>query len=88
MRERSQDLPVVMAGDFNARPHELGRLSNPGQGGFHTDVDHADHEPTFYQRKIDYIFLPDGHFSDLSGEVRPSRWSDHRILFGQATFGR
>lgn len=85
VRQRSTYIPVMLAGDFNARPHELGRVTNPGQGGFHTDVDHVDHEPTFYRRKIDYIFLPNGRFRDLSGEAHTSRWSDHRILMGRAT---
>ncbi|MGH9002670.1 MAG: endonuclease/exonuclease/phosphatase family protein [Acidimicrobiia bacterium] len=85
VRERSPELPVVLAGDFNARPSELGRLSDGAEGGFHTDIDHADDEPTHAGEKIDYVFLPDGHFRGLSGEVRPTRWSDHDMLLGQAT---
>lgn len=84
VRDRSKELPVVVAGDFNARPRELRRLTDSADGGFHTDVDHADDQPTHGGQKIDYVFVPDSDFRDLSGEVRSSRWSDHRILLGEA----
>ncbi|MGH9040460.1 MAG: endonuclease/exonuclease/phosphatase family protein [Acidimicrobiia bacterium] len=86
VRERSKEIPVVVAGDFNAGPHELRRLTDSAQGGFHTDVDHADDQPTHGGKKIDYFFVPDSRFHDLSGRVRSSRWSDHRILLGEARF--
>lgn len=84
-RERSQYLPVVLAGDFNIEPWGMGQLTDPDQGGFHTDVDHADEDPTVARRKIDYVLVPNGRFRDLDGEARPSSWSDHHMVVGWAT---
>lgn len=88
VRERSKSTPVVIAGDFNAQPHQLRRLTAWEEGGFHRDVDQADGEPTHHGRKIDHAFLPNDLFGDATGDARWSEWSDHSILYGWATMWR
>lgn len=75
--------PVVFGGDFNATPGDLAEIRGPGRG--FRDVDHAGNGPTFKRDKIDYIFLDRGHFTDPTGEVTRSSFSDHRPLKGSAT---
>jgi endonuclease/exonuclease/phosphatase family metal-dependent hydrolase len=74
---------VVFGGDLNARPEELRQLGLPGS--LFQDVDHARNAPTFGRKKIDYIFLDRRYFSNLSGVVTRSKFSDHRPLKGRAT---
>lgn len=74
---------VIFGGDLNARPEQLRELGLPGS--LFQDVDHARNAPTFGRKKIDYIFLDRRYFSDLSGLVTRSKFSDHRPLKGRAT---
>jgi endonuclease/exonuclease/phosphatase family metal-dependent hydrolase len=74
---------VIFGGDLNARPEQLLELGLPG--AHFQEVDHARNAPTFRRKKIDYIFLDRRYFSDLSGLVTRSKFSDHRPLKGRAT---
>lgn len=74
---------VVFGGDMNARPGELRELGLPGERFL--EVDQDDNAHSFPRKKIDYIFLDRRHFSDPSGWVTRSKFSDHRPLKGTAT---
>ena len=73
---------VIVGGDFNLTPGQMGRLLNGGQGGrfFEADPQMA----ATHGRKIDYILFSRPHFSNPSGGPQASK-SDHKVLIGQAT---
>lgn len=74
----------MVAGDFNRTPSEMGALTDARRGGRFLEVD-AQNRPTHGGRKIDYILLDRRFFTDLAATVRPSPWSDHRVLLGRAS---
>ncbi len=73
---------VIVGGDFNLIPGQMGSLLNAGQGGrfFEADPQMAG----THGRKIDYILFSRPHFSNPSGGPQASK-SDHKVLIGQAT---
>jgi endonuclease/exonuclease/phosphatase family metal-dependent hydrolase len=74
---------VIVGGDFNLAPGQMGALLNAGRGGrfFDTDPQAAG----THGRKIDYILFSRAHFANPSGGPEASRFSDHKVLLGQAT---
>jgi heat shock protein HslJ len=69
--------PVVLAGDFNEEPWRLAALDNL--------VDLTSGTKTRAKKqKIDYILVSRRFFSDFSGGVAGSKFSDHRVLTGSA----
>jgi heat shock protein HslJ/endonuclease/exonuclease/phosphatase family metal-dependent hydrolase len=75
--------PVVLAGDFNEAPFRLAQLLNPQRGGLFADLT-AGKMTRGKKQKIDYILVSRGHFSNFSGGVKGSKYSDHRVLTGSA----
>lgn len=73
---------VIVGGDFNLVPGQMGALVNAGRGGrfFDTDPQAA----ATHGRKIDYILFSRAHFANPSGGPEPSKYSDHKALLGQA----
>jgi endonuclease/exonuclease/phosphatase (EEP) superfamily protein YafD len=78
-----QPLPVIVGGDFNAQPGEMAALLDAGRGGRFVDTD-PQRAPTRGQ-KIDYVLFSRGHFSNPSGGPQTSKYSDHKVLLGQAS---
>jgi endonuclease/exonuclease/phosphatase family metal-dependent hydrolase len=74
---------VIVGGDFNVTPGEMGALLNGGQGGRFFDVDPQ--AAGTHGRKIDYVLFSRAHFANPSGGPHGSRFSDHKALVGQAT---
>jgi endonuclease/exonuclease/phosphatase family metal-dependent hydrolase len=74
---------VIVGGDFNLVPGQMGALLNAGRGGRFFDVDPQ--AAATHGRKIDYILFSRGHFANPSGGPEWSKYSDHRALLGQAT---
>jgi endonuclease/exonuclease/phosphatase family metal-dependent hydrolase len=74
---------VIVGGDFNYVPSEMGVLLDPRKGGrfFEADPQLA---PT-HGKKIDYILFSRAHFCCPSGDPVWSKYSDHKLLLGQAT---
>jgi hypothetical protein len=58
-----------------------GAICNKGGRFVDTDPQRA---PTRGQ-KIDYVLFSRGHFSNPSGGPQTSKYSDHKVLLGQAT---
>jgi len=99
MTEDGPQLPLVLAGDFNAAPHFFPGVYAPvhgGEGQF-LEVDFPANTQTFYAgEKLDYIFGDRDHFGFPSGQVidrgtcsvllvdRPC--SDHHALYGELPF--
>ena len=83
LNARAAQGAVIVGGDFNFIPAQMGSLLNPAKGGrfFEADPQMA---PT-HGRKIDYVLFSRAHFSDPSGGPQFSRFSDHRLLLGHAT---
>lgn len=77
---------VIIGGDFNAPPGQMGSLIDPGKGGRFFDVDPR-LAATHGRKKIDYVLFSRAHFSNPSGGPVGSRWSDHKLLPGSATRG-
>lgn len=75
--------PVVVAGDFNEEPFRLAALVNPKRGGQLADLT-AGRLTRGKKQKIDYILVSRSFFSNLSGGVKGSKHSDHRVLTGSA----
>lgn len=82
LNPRAAKGPVVLAGDFNAEPWRLAALTSPQQGGQFVDL--VPGRRTRNKQKIDYILVSRGSFSDFSGGVKGSKYSDHRVLTGAA----
>lgn len=82
LNPRAAKGPVVLAGDFNAEPWRLAALTSPQQGGQFVDL--VSGKRTRNKQKIDYILVSRGSFSDFSGGVKGSKYSDHRVLTGAA----
>jgi endonuclease/exonuclease/phosphatase family metal-dependent hydrolase len=80
---RAASRAVIVAGDFNTTPSGMGALTNPARGGRFFDVDPQN--AATRGTKIDYILFDRNHFSNPSGGPATSRFSDHRVLTGQAT---
>ena len=74
---------VIVGGDFNLVPGQMGSMLNAGQGGRFFDVDPQ--AAATHGRKIDYVLFSRGHFSNPSGGPQASSFSDHKALLGQAT---
>jgi endonuclease/exonuclease/phosphatase family metal-dependent hydrolase len=74
---------VVVGGDFNAMPHEMGALLADEEGGHFFDID-PEAAGTRGQ-KIDYVLFSRKHFSDPFGDPTESEYSDHQVLQGWAT---
>lgn len=72
---------VVVGGDFNLRPPEMGSLLNAGTGGRFFDVDPE--RASTHGGKIDYVLFSRRHFANPSGGPQGSK-SDHKVLVGQA----
>lgn len=89
--------PVVLMGDFNARPRDSAMsvlYSRQHDGGAHGEFDEVAQgpgmcrcgEPTHGSRaKYDYIFVSHRDFVVVDGDVRSSPFSDHKALFGRVT---
>jgi endonuclease/exonuclease/phosphatase family metal-dependent hydrolase len=75
--------PVIVGGDFNAQPGAMAALLDGVRGGRFVDTD-PQKAPTRGQ-KIDYVLFSRGHFSNPSGGPQGSKYSDHKVLLGQAT---
>jgi endonuclease/exonuclease/phosphatase family metal-dependent hydrolase len=89
--------PVIVGGDFNARPDNpgLGALYSPATGGTGHFVE-ADQMRTGLARrggsatfdttgsKIDYVFFAAGSFERTQAVSLASRVSDHRVYLGMA----
>ncbi len=73
---------VIVGGDFNLMPGQMGSLLNPAKGGRFFDVD-PQSAPT-HGRKIDYVLFTRAHFANPSGGPQSSRLSDHKLLLGHA----
>jgi endonuclease/exonuclease/phosphatase family metal-dependent hydrolase len=89
--------PVVLMGDFNARPRDramsvvytkrhggggTGKFDEIGQGPGMCRCG----EPTHGSRaKYDYIFVSHRDFAVVDGDVRSSPFSDHQVLLGRVT---
>jgi endonuclease/exonuclease/phosphatase family metal-dependent hydrolase len=73
---------VIVGGDFNLVPGQMGGLLNTGRGGRFFDVDPQ--AAGTHGRKIDYILFSRAHFANPSGGPEFSKYSDHRALLGQA----
>jgi endonuclease/exonuclease/phosphatase family metal-dependent hydrolase len=74
---------VVVGGDFNVQPNRMPALIDGARGGEFFDVD-PQKAPTRGQ-KIDFVLFSRDHFSSPSGGPAKSKYSDHRVLSGQAT---
>jgi endonuclease/exonuclease/phosphatase family metal-dependent hydrolase len=74
---------VIVGGDFNVTPGEMGALLATGRGGRFFDVDPE--AAGTHGRKIDYVLFTRPHFANPSGGPQSSRFSDHKALLGQAT---
>jgi endonuclease/exonuclease/phosphatase family metal-dependent hydrolase len=80
---RAAAAPVIVGGDFNAQPGAMAALLDAGRGGRDVDTD-PQRAPTRGQ-KIDYVLFSRGHFANPSGGPLASKYSDHKVLLGQAT---
>ncbi len=89
--------PVVLMGDFNARP-TAGNMSvlytKRHGGGGHGDFDEVGQGPGTCRcgaathdsgAKYDYIFVSAHDFHVVDGDVTSSRLSDHKVLLGWVT---
>jgi endonuclease/exonuclease/phosphatase family metal-dependent hydrolase len=74
---------VIVGGDFNLVPGQMGSLLNTGRGGRFFDIDPQG--TGTHGRKIDYVLFSRAHFSNPSGGPQGSKYSDHKALLGQAT---
>lgn len=74
---------VLLGGDFNAYPREMGALINPARGGRFVDTD-PQAAPTA-GHKIDYVLYERGAFTDPAGGPWASAFSDHHALLGLAS---
>jgi endonuclease/exonuclease/phosphatase family metal-dependent hydrolase len=92
---RRADRPAIVGGDFNTIPGDpgLARMYSPSVGGSgrFTELDETRNgnpemggAATFAHRKIDYMFLSEGHFTHQRAETVSTRYSDHRIYLGRA----
>ena len=82
LNNRAAQGPVIVGGDFNLTPGEMGALNGGGAGRFF-DVDPQ--SAGTHGRKIDYILFSRAHFANPSCGPEASRFSDHKVLLGQAT---
>lgn len=82
---RAAHRAVIVAGDFNTTPGGMGALTNPARGGRFFDVDPQ--KAATRGNKIDYVLFDRNHFSSPSGGPATSKFSDHRVLTGQARRG-
>lgn len=82
LNARAAEGAVIVGGDFNLMPAQMGSLLNGARGGrfFEADPEMAG----THGRKIDYILFSRAHFSNPSGGPQASK-SDHKVLIGQAT---
>jgi endonuclease/exonuclease/phosphatase family metal-dependent hydrolase len=83
LNSRANGGVVIVGGDFNLQPGQMGSLLDPARGGRFFDIDPAK-RPTRGQ-KIDYVLFSRGHFSNPSGGPQGSRFSDHKVLLGSST---
>lgn len=82
---RAENRAVVLGGDFNTPPSGMGDFLSPSRGGEFFDVDPQ--LAVTHGKKIDYILFSRNHFSGPSGGPEKTKYSDHRLLKGQATRG-
>jgi endonuclease/exonuclease/phosphatase family metal-dependent hydrolase len=75
---------IVLGGDFNATPGQLGSIYASGSGEFR-EVDDPQNESTHSSGKIDYIFVNQQRFYNLTGDATATSVSDHLPLRGTAT---
>lgn len=80
----SSGTAIVLGGDFNATPAQLGQIYASGSGQFR-EVDDPQNESTHSSGKIDYIFVNQQRFYNLTGDATTSSFSDHSPLRGTAT---
>ncbi len=77
---------AIVGGDFNTLPDDPG--IRPMFARF-TELDETANGnpemPTFEAKKIDYVFLSDGHFTDPQAFTVSTRMSDHRVFLGAAS---
>jgi endonuclease/exonuclease/phosphatase family metal-dependent hydrolase len=85
LNARAAGTPVIVGGDFNAQPAGMGALLDAGRSGRFVDTDPQ--KAATRGQKIDYVLFSRGHFSNPSGGPQTSKYSDHKVLLGQATRG-
>ncbi len=85
------DRPVIVGGDFNALPAYAGMnrfyARDAGGAGRFTEMDRRHGgAPTFdvADRKIDYVFVSEGHFAGHRAVSVGTDMSDHRVYIGTA----
>ena len=74
---------VIVGGDFNLVPGQMGSLLNGERGGRFFDIDPQKADTR--GNKIDYVLFSRSHFSNPSGGPQDSKYSDHHALVGSAT---
>jgi endonuclease/exonuclease/phosphatase family metal-dependent hydrolase len=96
-RAESYGGPVVLMGDFNARPPNSAmsvlytKQHGDGGNGEFDEIGQGSHtcrcgEPTVGSgAKYDYIFVTGRDFDVVDEDVRASRFSDHKALLGRVT---
>jgi endonuclease/exonuclease/phosphatase family metal-dependent hydrolase len=82
LNNRADGGAVIVGGDFNLRPGQMGRLLDPRKDGRFFDVDPK--RGATRGQKIDYVLFSRRHFSNPSGGPRGSKFSDHKALLGSA----
>jgi endonuclease/exonuclease/phosphatase family metal-dependent hydrolase len=83
LNQRALGGAVIVGGDFNVLPGQMGTLLDASRGGRFFDVDPE--KAGTHGKKIDYVLFSRAHFTNPSGGPQGSRYSDHRALIGQAT---
>ena len=74
---------VIVGGDFNLVPGQMGALLDAERGGRFFDIDPQ--KAATRGNKIDYVLFSRSHFSSPSGGPQKSKYSDHHALGGSAT---
>jgi endonuclease/exonuclease/phosphatase (EEP) superfamily protein YafD len=88
----SQYRRAIVGGDFNTLPDDpalrpmFARFTELDETG----VGNAEKMdlPTYAAKKIDYVFLSDGHFAEPRASTVVTRMSDHRVYLGAAAVSR
>lgn len=83
------DGAAIVGGDFNTLPDDpalrpmFARFTELDETGVGNPAK-AD-RPTYAAKKIDYVFLSDGHFAEPRASTVVTRMSDHRVYLGAAS---
>lgn len=78
-----RDTDLVLAGDFNRDPPQMGALRSSTH-----DAGAGGDEDTHGNRRIDFVLFERDAFGWAWADVRGSRFSDHRIVLARAGPGR